>query len=352
MGRLSLYFSLFIKIGFTLSRARYVNFNKNSDFIIWVPDFFSRKFIASDNFVRVMATFSYLKELELDVTVYTKKNIGAINNKKIIFFGSKFYNIYGFEDYVDIIRHISNMLEQQGNFVFPSEREARLWENKDHMHILFEKLDIRSPKSLIVDLSNITSAELQKLKYPLLLKEVHSCSANGVHKINNFEDLSMFINFENASFNNSKIILQELLNIRRDLRVICVGDEIVWHYWRINLAKEWKPTSTGYGSSVDFKSFPEQWRAWILEAFKKLNITTGAFDIAWDNDDLSQEPYILEVSPFYQPNPMPTNDNDLKNYGIWKKSPKLFGGYPIEFVKIVFQIQKQFVDAYLKNSNN
>ncbi|WP_264291210.1 hypothetical protein [Aliarcobacter butzleri] len=38
---------------------------------------------------------------------------------------------------------------------------------------------------------------------------------------------------------------------------------------------------------------------------EKFNLDTGAFDIAWNNDDLNTEPYFLEVSPFYQPNPIP-----------------------------------------------
>ena len=72
---------------------------------------------------------------------------------------------------------------------------------------------------------------------------------------------------------NKKLILQRLLNMRRDLRVILVGNEIILHYWRINLSDEWKPTSTGFGSQVDFENFPENWRSWIIDSFNKLKIS-------------------------------------------------------------------------------
>ena len=126
-----------------------------------------------------------------------------------------------------------------------------------------------------------------------------------------------------------------------------VGKSIVHFYWRINKSKEWKPTSTGQGSEVDFITFPEQWREWIVEQFQKLNITTGAFDIAWQNDDLSNIPLILEVSPFYQPNPIPKLNQNLINYGKWKKSVSLKDSYQIAMVDIIFRIQEFFVEEFI-----
>ena len=63
-------------------------------------------------------------------------------------------------------------------------------------------------------------------------------------------NIGKIVDFQN------KIIVQELLNIRKDLRVIVIGNEIFLHYWRINLGGEWRPTSTGFGSKVDFINYP------------------------------------------------------------------------------------------------
>ena len=57
----------------------------------------------------------------------------------------------------------------------------------------------------------------------------------------------------------------------------------------------------------------------ILNTANKLEIDTGALD-TWQNDDTETEPYFLEVSPYYQPNPAPEFDLDKLSYGAWKKS--------------------------------
>ena len=121
---------------------------------------------------------------------------------------------------------------------------------------------------------------------------------------------------------NEVLIKQQLINMRKDLRVILVGGEIVHYYWRINLSGEWKPTSTSFGSKVDFGNFPEQWRQHIIDTFKKLELTAGAFDITWEGDDLSQEPLYLEVSPVFQPNPKIEMRD--KSYAYFKKMVNKF----------------------------
>jgi hypothetical protein len=322
-----------------------IKFNTDSaEYIVWAPHFFTLRFMHGDNFPKTIAIYKTLLENNKQCSIYTGKDIGKFYNKKIFIIGSPMYNVYGFEDYVDILFHIVERLESQKNEVFPSLNQIKFWENKIFMHQKFEELNIRAPKSKII--STLNDINNFKLNYPFLLKEPHSCSANGVHKINDEKSLN---NFMLKNKLTSKLIFQELLNIKRDLRVILVGNEIVLHYWRINLADEWRPTSTGYGSKVDFVSFPEKWRDYIISAFKKLNLDTGAFDIAWENDDINTEPYILEVSPFYQPNPIPKFDLDEINYGEWKKSFTFSNknNYNKAMIDILFDIQRKYTNRIL-----
>jgi hypothetical protein len=136
--------------------------------------------------------------------------------------------------------------------------------------------------------------------------------------------------------------------MRKDLRVILVGSEIILYYWRINNQQEWLPTSTGYGSSVDFDFFPEKWRNYIIDSFKKLEVRTGAFDICWEKDDLETNPLILEVSTLYQPNPRPKSLG-LINYGKWKKSLSFSkNGYIYSHIETIFDIQEKFIKNLLK----
>jgi len=338
------------RVIYTLSVCFPTNINdRSAEYIIWAPNFFSSKFFYSDNFQRVIFTYHHLKQSGKEVTIYTKKDIGRFFNKKIIYFGGKFYNEFGVLNYVSPLISLANDLEDQGNTLFPSSKEILLWENKSHMHDYFSECDISTPESDVLPLEQLINKS-EEIEYPCLVKEEHSCSSNGVHKVVSADDLNTLIQKKNLKKSNKKVIIQELLNMRTDLRVILTGDEIIWSYWRKNLSSEWKPTSTGAGGAIEFGEFPEKWRDWIIDQFKRLDITTGAFDIAWQNDDLNTTPYILEVSPFYQPNPKPGNDENLLRYGAWKKSKSLKDNYGVAFSKLMFEIQEKFVKELCNSS--
>lgn len=340
--------NILLRIFFTLKKINFMipSFNdEKADWLIFIPDFFSKKILGGDLLQRVIAQFYYLRLNQQSVTLYTKLDIGKFKNKKIIFYG-RYLNTYGFLDHSIVVRFLSNELTKQNNKVFPNPKEAALWENKAHMYELFNEKKIRTPKTHVMNIDEIDDIFVNGLEYPVLIKEEHSCSSVGVYKIDSSHQLLSLIRNNEYLNKNRKVIIQKLLNIRRDLRVIIVGDKIVLHYWRINTKNEWEPTSTSHGSKVDFENFPENWREWIMETFYKLEIRTGAFDIAWDNDDINQEPYILEVSPFYQPNPKPCQSLKI-SYGEWKKSLYLRNSYQSAFTDVMFDIQKEIIDILI-----
>jgi glutathione synthase/RimK-type ligase-like ATP-grasp enzyme len=247
-----------------------------------------------------------------------------------------------FSDYTESIIETISDLESQGCIMYPKLEEVRFWENKEWMHLEFERLNINHPRSIIVQKYDTTN----NFKFPFLIKEVHSCGSKGVHKIDNEFDLQEFWNNKNDSF---PIIYQKLLNMRKDIRVILVDGKIVLHYWRLNKSKEWKPTSTAGGSHVDFVSFPEKWRDLIIGEFNKLNMSTGAFDIAWQNDDLDTEPYFLEVSPFYMPNPEATGKYKNLPYKEFKLNFWGKDAYFKRYVQIIHKLKKKTIKFYLNH---
>ena len=216
------------------------------------------------------------------------------------------------------------------------------------MYRKFEERGIPYPKTYAI--SAVDEIKHRQITFPLLLKESHSRSAQGIFKVDDLKALKELIESPDINKrNNGVFIVQELLNIRRDLRVIVIGGEIALHYWRINKYNYWRPTSTSFGSDVDFEYFPEQWRTHILETLKKLDLTAGAFDIAWQNDDLSNTPLYLEVSPSYQPNPKPYRHTDY--YGIWKKSFIPSNNYEKAFIDLVFDLEDKYLEECLKTAS-
>lgn len=324
-------------------RGFFKYYDKNSENIVWLklygPMYFMRV-----KFIRDAGIILGLINRKQTFKILIGKNIGRYFNKNIFFTLNDSFNTYGFKNYVHILEHIIHRLECQGNIVHPNLEEVQYWENKAFMHKRFDELDIKTPKTILVD-DRKNLAEIE-LKMPYLIKAEHSCSAKGVFKIDNQQELDQLLDKTNFLKENKTIIVQELLDIKRDLRVIVAGDKILLHYWRINNDDEWKPTSTSFGSTVDFVTFPEQWRENIMNTFKKLKIDTGAFDFAWDNDDLNTEPLVLEVSTSYSPNPKVSPDSKM-SYGEYKHTIK----YDREYVKIMYKIQDEYVNTCLKHHN-
>ncbi|AZJ35031.1 hypothetical protein D6T69_05645 [Tenacibaculum singaporense] len=308
----------------------------NAKVIIWIPKRGWRYFL-SDLAVNDFGWISALSVNKIPFQVYRNKDIGKFKDKTIILnYHRNYLKELKLTNYSNSMKFIIEELESQGNRVIPSSNEVAYWENKNHMSKEFDILNISTPKTYLC--KGIKEVLSLNLNYPFLIKEEHSASSMGVHKIENEDVLREIVN-DGYFENNEIIIVQELLNMRKDLRVIFAGDKVVHHYWRINNGKEWKPTSTGRGSSVDFENFPEKWRDFLIKEFLKMKLTTGAFDVAWHDDDLDSMPMILEVSPNYQMNPSVTNKEDLNAYGDYKKSLYFNDrSYDYQFIKQTFDI--------------
>jgi hypothetical protein len=330
---------------YLLSRTNFkgVTSDEDSDVILWTPFYNWRYFISE----RIVIDFAYINSLSNRGVKFKRvksMDIGKYWDRTIYITYDYHDNLFGFTDYTKQLLFIIKELENQNNLVYPKSNEYLFWENKAYMHRYFEEFNIPSPKTKIYQsFQEFTPTDKD---FPFLFKEIHSCSANGVHSVRSENDwITLKERVQNSTF-----LIQELLNIRKDLRVTIVKDKIEHFYWRINHEEEWKPTSTGHGSSVDFANFPEQWRSFIINEFLKLNIITGAFDIAWQNDDLNTKPLILEVSPTYQLNPVTTSQKHLSEYGKYK-TKSTFGKesflsqFVIQTFRVVDKIVKSRIDV-------
>jgi glutathione synthase/RimK-type ligase-like ATP-grasp enzyme len=272
------------------------------------------------------------------------KKIGKLRNKNIFFSLSKLHNVFRFPDYVNIYQHIVPMLEENGNKVFPSSKDCIWWENKLFMHRKFDELGTSTPKTTEVLLPELVKEE--GIEYPFLIKDPNSAGSAGLYKITQKSDIQDLL--KKYDLYQTKILLkQQLIDMRKDLRVIFVGGKIVHYYWRINLKDEWKPTSTSFGSKVDFIFFPEQWRQFLIDSFLKMDMITGAFDVTWDGDNLETTPLILEVSPQYSPNPPFKTPGYNDNYGYHKKKFRFKDSLKGNQRQLMQQIFEEYISVAL-----
>jgi glutathione synthase/RimK-type ligase-like ATP-grasp enzyme len=326
-------------------------YNSDSVNVIWIYQNAPKNFISyikSNAFLNDAALIHSFIDNNKSFKIIIGSNVGGLSNKKIFYNISKLFNVFGFTNHSSTIIGVIDELEKQNNILFPSLKELKYWENKSYMHRSFDNLKIPSPKTWIVSKPKDIDSIDAEIKYPCLMKECNSSGSLGLHKTGSAKELKDIILKQNST-GKYEFLVQELVNMRKDLRVIFVDGEIVLHYWRINKSDNWRPTSTGHGSNVDFYSFPENWHEEIVSICKKLDIRTGAFDITWENDDLSTKPLILEVSPSYMPNPKIPEKWSNISYSDYKKKITFKNSYVKEYIDIVFNIKLKVVNSYFKN---
>ena len=320
----------------------------DADTIIWMyyPNERIKKVsYASD--VLLMAQVAACKE---KFKIHDGMDIGIYHNKKILFnlvLGKA--NFYEFDNYSSVYQLITQQLENQGNKLYPSYNEALYWENKVFMYTKFKELNIHTPRTEFY--TDFQALIRNERNYPFLIKVPHSSGSFGLFNVTDEQFLKNLAT-DSIIVANQYYIVQERLNITMDMRVICVGDQIEHFYWRKNNDKtKWRSTSTSFGSSVDFETFPEQWRQYILDTFKKLNMITGAFDVGWQNDDTTTEPYFFEVSPSYDINPKTQNKEHLDNYGKYKKQLLFKNSYDQLFMEQTYTIKGKGVKLFFDKVN-
>ena len=348
---------LLIKVFILFKKINYFNFfkfyDKKSKNIIWVNQSFPREtlsYLSGNSVINDLAIINSFLTQNIKFSILIGAKIGSTNNKKIFYSINRNFDFFQLTNNSSVIRNVIREVEKQGNVLFPSYDDLLYWENKDYMHQQFDDLNISSPLTEVFFLNNTSFVSKLNIKFPLILKELNSSGSRGLYHVLNSNELKILvIKLRNSGID--KVLIQEFLDIRKDLRVILVNSKIESFYWRINKSKSWKPTSTGFGSVADFSSFPNQWKEFIENSFKKLNISTGAFDIAWRDDDLSTPPLILEVSSSYMPNPILPKKNLELEYSEFKKTSFLKrNGYYQRYIDEVFRLKDLLIKFNMSKS--
>lgn len=337
---------VFLQSSYIITRINWVGFvkyySRKADIVV-MPSFIVGKFGVE----LLCWDFSYINYFITNKIPFRfKSNIDSLSACKIFWSPSKLMTAVQSGDYASELVNFATQAEAKGNSLFPSSYDVRFLENKTYMYRFFNEHGIRTPQTII--LNSKEEVINMQLAFPLILKGEHSAGSDDVHKFDTKESLLKFLSESDYLNKFQHIILQQLIDIRKDIRVTLVGDEVVLYYWRINPASEWKPTASIYGSTISFTDFPEQWRNYIIDSFKRTGLTMGAFDVCWQKDDLSTEPYFLEVSPRFSPNPPFNLQATDMTYSKWKK--KFFGKetyYKLQ-TQVIFGIGTKYLNIIIK----
>ena len=340
---------LFLKI----SKLKWFkNHSSDADVIVWIktnPFTTLLRYLKHNDLLSDFALIEAIANRNIPFKIVIGNNIGKYNNKTIFYTVSENCNPYKLANYSATLYHTVEQLEKQGNQMLPKTEEIEYWVNKAFMQEQFLKLGINHPKTIILN-RNYNPSKLDDIQFPALIKEIHSAGSRGITKVTSKEDLLGKLNkvWEKG---HSKTIVQKLVDMRRDLRVVILDGEVISFYWRVNSTNEWKPTATSFGNSTEFGNFPEQWKSLFVDYLKKMNLPTGAFDITWEKDDLNTMPLVLEVSPSYQLNPsLPERYKNI-TYKEYKKKLFVSDAYYKVYVDIVFNSRAKITDYYFNRMN-
>jgi len=290
-------------------------YDKNAEIVI-ISSYLTTGKFGRELLIRELGYIRYCSKNNLP---FRYGKFSGIYKNKIIFWAPNLsLNKYNFYNYSKFILDLASSIESQGNLLFPSSKELLFLENKKFMYDILKKYKINIPKTWTFD--TVSQIQYNLLEFPLLWKGAHSSGSNDIVKFENIDDLKSFIKQRN---NWENVILQKLVNMRRDMRVTIVEGKFFSAFWRINEKDEWQVTATSLGSRLEFIQISDKLLKDLIYLMDLCNLTTAGIDICWENDNINSEPIILELSPLFSINPnVDLSDKNFK-YGTYKK--KYFG---------------------------
>lgn len=219
------------------------------------------------------------------------------------------------------LAELGRSYENKGTHIFPNSQNLEFYENKLKIHETVVKHNIKAPKTYHFSNLNEAMDFKNEIKFPVLLKHAYSCNSHGLLKADNVEELEK--NLKEIGSNISSYVIQQRLNIKRDIRINYVGTQTILAYSRV-IASGAISSASRFKSKIDHFTIPYQSYNYAYRVGQLFNSPFGGIDFVWeDGMDTNDEPYLLEISPMFDLNPMPMKPvedwSKFKNSWNWKK---------------------------------
>lgn len=174
--------------------------------------------------------------------------------------------------------------------IFPSVNSYHLGHDKIEMTRAFWMVCPQHvPETLIRPATPAAIEEIEvTLDFPFIAKEARNSMGRGVHLI---EDRRMLRDYAAA---NQVLYMQEYLPIKKDLRVVYVGDRVVSAYWRVGREGS-HLNNVAQGGEIDMQDIPPQALTLVETLCRQLGINHAGFDVA----EVGGHFYLLEFNPLF-----------------------------------------------------
>lgn len=159
--------------------------------------------------------------------------------------------------------------------IFPSIASYHLGHDKAEMTRALEAVAPHHLPLTFIRAATPSGSEeiLDLLSFPFVVKELRSSMGKGVMLI---ESAAQFRDYAQT---HDVLYAQEYLPIRRDLRIVYVGNQVLSAYWR-NAAEGSFHNNVAQGGTVSFDNIPAEACDLVASVAQQLGVNHAGFDVA------------------------------------------------------------------------
>ncbi|MFH2092463.1 MAG: RimK family alpha-L-glutamate ligase [Pseudomonadota bacterium] len=183
----------------------------------------------------------------------------------------------------------ADLFNAMGKPTFPSYHTYKFALDKIKQTAMFNLLGVPHPKTRVFYGTLQKKTILDYFAFPFIAKKPRGSSkGNHVYLIQGSEDLTSYLQSTGPAY------LQEYLPLKRDMRIIIIGQKIRLAYWREAVGNNFK-TNISQGGSIIFDPIPQQAKDLALSTALKC----GWDDIGLDIIEHNHQFYVLEGNVKY-----------------------------------------------------
>ena len=183
----------------------------------------------------------------------------------------------------------AELFDTAGVGTFPSYHTYKIVQYKVKQSALFKLLDVAHPQTRVFFGRRQQKRITDLFQYPFIAKVARgSALGRGVYRIDNEEQLERYL------VDNHVAYIQEYLPVRRDIRVVIIGDEIAHAYWRVAPEGDFR-CNLSAGGGIDPSPVPDEAIALALQTARKCRWNDVGIDVIIHK----QRPLVIEANMKY-----------------------------------------------------
>lgn len=174
--------------------------------------------------------------------------------------------------------------------IFPNAASYHLGHDKVEMTRAFWTVcPAHVPQTLILPSTDSALEQaLEQLSFPVVAKDPRNSMGRGVFLLETRRQLRDY------AAGQPVLYLQEYLPIRRDLRVVWIGDRVVAAYWRV-AAEGAFHNNVAQGGRIEFGDVPDGALQLVTRTARELGVDHAGFDVA----EVDGHYYLLEFNTLF-----------------------------------------------------